>query len=72
MAEFTVGRAAGGSAHADGGGTFRTQSAAHPRMDTGRNLNRHQARHYTVLRQSGIRKLYGIAAKAGAPAHGKI
>ena len=35
------------------------------------NLNRHQARHYTVLRQSGIYRLYGVTAKAGAPAHGK-
>ena len=53
-------------------GTCRSQSATHPRVDTGRNLNRHQARHYTVLRQSGIYRLYGITAKAGAPAHGKI
>ena len=59
-------------AHADGGGACRSQPAAHPRMDTGRSPNRHQARHYTVLRQGGIRKLYGITAKAGAPAHGKI
>ena len=70
--EFAVGRAAGGSAHADGGGACRSQPAAHSRVDTGRNLNRHQARHYTVLRQSRIRKLYGVTAKAGAPAHGKI
>lgn len=72
MVEFTVGRAAGGSAHADGGGTCRTQPATHSRMDTGRSSGRHQARLYTVLRQSGIRELYGITAKAGAPAHGKI
>ncbi len=64
--------AAGGSAHADGGGTCRTQPAAHPRMDTGRSAGRYQARHHTVLRQSGIYRLYGITAKAGSPAHGKI
>ena len=50
----------------------RPQPAAHSRMDTGRSSGRHQARLYTVLRQSGIRELYGFTAKAGAPAHGKI
>ena len=72
MTRFAVGRAAGGSAHADGGGACRSQPAAHSRMDTGRSAGRHKTRHHTVLRQGGIRKLYGITTKAVAPAHGKI
>ena len=63
VARLAVGRPAG---------TCLTQPAVHPRMDTGRSSGRHQARQYTVLRQSRICKLYGVTAKAGAPAHGKI